>query len=62
MPVAVCPECCRDYYLAGEDWEDPRCERCGCLLVWAKAVEAAYREAMRGTPELGEDEVPREGG
>jgi hypothetical protein len=60
MPVAVCLDCCRDYYLPAGEEQEPRCERCGCLLVWAKALEAEYREAMREGDQPSEGAPPRE--
>jgi hypothetical protein len=38
MPVAVCLECGRDYYLAGVTVEESRCERCGRPLVEINAL------------------------
>ncbi len=38
MPVAVCPECGRDYYLPAESVEEGRCERCGRPLVEIHAL------------------------
>jgi hypothetical protein len=33
MPVAVCLECGRDYYLPGTSIEGAHCERCGRPLI-----------------------------
>jgi hypothetical protein len=61
MPVAVCLECGRDYYIPAGHEEEPRCERCGCLLAWAKALEEEHRRSMRESAEPGEEEAGEDG-
>jgi hypothetical protein len=40
MPVAICPQCCRDYYLPAGGEDEARCEKCACPLVWIDELRA----------------------
>jgi hypothetical protein len=51
MPIAICPECCRDYYLPGESIEGARCERCGSTLVPIEALGQDLAGGPGETPE-----------
>ena len=55
MPVAICPQCCRDYYLpAGSG--DCRCEKCDQPLQWLDQLQAPERTDSPPEPEHAEDD------
>jgi hypothetical protein len=51
VPVAICPQCCRDYYLPAGSGDDCRCEKCDQPLQWVDQLQALDRGAPRQEPE-----------
>ena len=46
MPVAICPQCCRDYYLPAGSEDEARCEKCACALVWLDELRAGNADGL----------------
>ena len=43
MPIALCPECCRDYYLSAEEVAGSRCPKCDRALVLVETLRAGQQ-------------------
>jgi hypothetical protein len=56
VPVAICPQCCRDYYLPAGSGDDCRCEKCDQPLQWLDDLQALDPGAPQQEPEHAEDE------
>ncbi len=37
--MAICLQCCRDYYLSGVSIEECRCAKCDQPLVWLETLQ-----------------------
>jgi hypothetical protein len=56
VPVAICPQCCRDYYLPAGSGDECRCEKCDQPLRWLDEVQAMDHSTPQQEPEhSGED-------
>jgi hypothetical protein len=50
MPVAICPQCCRDYYLPAGSGDDCRCEKCDQPLRWVDELQTSDPDTSRPEP------------